>query len=185
MTQRIKTIKEKIVYSEKNNPWVKLFFNEVEFPNGQKGFYNKIVEVDGKGGVVIIPIYEDKIGLVRQYRYPVENFLTEVPRGFSDSDDLIENVIRELNEETGIVIKKDIIIDLGTVYPNSGLLSSEISIFAVKLKFKSKERIIYGKETTTFKWYSKIEVDEMIKNNEINDAFTICAIYRAKLEGLI
>jgi ADP-ribose pyrophosphatase len=185
MIPKIKTIKEKIAYSEEKNPWVKLYFNEVEFPNGQKGCYNKIVEVDGKGGVVVVPIYKDKIGLIKQYRYPVDKFLIEVPRGFSESYDLVENVIRELKEETGIVIEKDRIIDLGTVYPNSGLLSSEINLFAVKLKSKSNERMILGKEPTDFKWYTKVQVEKMIKNNEICDAFTLCAIFRALLKGII
>jgi len=71
MPNQIITIEERLVYSDVKNKWVKLYFDRVRFPNGKDGYYNKIVESEGKEGVVILPIAQGHIGLVRQFRYPI------------------------------------------------------------------------------------------------------------------
>jgi ADP-ribose pyrophosphatase len=57
-------------------------------------------------GVVIYPIYRqdpEKLVLLRQFRYPVNDFIYEVPAGLVDVGETPEQAaVRELKEETGL-----------------------------------------------------------------------------------
>ena len=57
-------------------------------------------------GVVIYPVLKedpDKIVMIRQYRYPLDDYLYELPAGLIDEGDTPEEAaIREMLEETGL-----------------------------------------------------------------------------------
>jgi len=57
-------------------------------------------------GMVIYPILKDdpdKIVLIRQYRYPLDAYLYELPAGLIDAgEDPEQSAIREMKEETGM-----------------------------------------------------------------------------------
>jgi ADP-ribose pyrophosphatase len=57
-------------------------------------------------GVIIYGIYgekKDKVALVRQYRYPIDDYIYEFPAGLVEEDeDMIEAAVREMKEETGL-----------------------------------------------------------------------------------
>ena len=56
-------------------------------------------------GVVIYSLYQDKVVLVRQYRYPIGGFLYEFPAGLVEPGENMEQAaIRELYEETGLTL---------------------------------------------------------------------------------
>lgn len=82
----IATIKE---VSAHENKWIKLYFNKVAFyeKDGTKKFegqYNKIVNIDSKKkecvpGSLVMPYKADKtIGLIYQYRYPIDQWSWEL-----------------------------------------------------------------------------------------------------------
>lgn len=57
-------------------------------------------------GIVIYPILKeepDKIVLIKQYRYPIDAYLYELPAGLVDQGETIgQAAIREMKEETGL-----------------------------------------------------------------------------------
>ena len=56
-------------------------------------------------GVVIYGLYQDKVVLVRQYRYPIGGFVYEFPAGLVEpGEDMEQAAIRELYEETGLTL---------------------------------------------------------------------------------
>ena len=56
-------------------------------------------------GVVIYGLYQDKVVLVRQYRYPIGGFVYEFPAGLVEPGEHIEQAaIREMYEETGLTL---------------------------------------------------------------------------------
>ena len=56
-------------------------------------------------GVIIYGLYQDKVVLVRQYRYPVGGYVYEFPAGLVEpGEDMEQAAIRELYEETGLTL---------------------------------------------------------------------------------
>ena len=77
------------------------------FVSRRKAENIKLLTNDMKAeGVVIYPIWKeepDKIVLIRQYRYPVGDYLYELPAGLIDGDEKPEEAaVREMKEETGL-----------------------------------------------------------------------------------
>ncbi|WP_449243767.1 NUDIX hydrolase [Desulfobacca acetoxidans] len=177
----IKREEEILVYSDPNNPWVELYFDRVRFPNGHMGRYNRIMECKGKQGVAVLPIMDGKVGLVRQFRYPIGEEVWEIPRGFAAPDtDSRQQALRELEEETGISDKFCKLVELSKVHPNSGLLSSEVQLYAA-LTFPGQEYTLpTDSETSRFQWFPVSEVLESIKKGGITDVFTLSAILIAR-----
>lgn len=56
-------------------------------------------------GVVIFCLNQDKVVLVRQYRYPIGAYIYEFPAGLVEpGEDIRQAAIRELYEETGLAL---------------------------------------------------------------------------------
>ncbi len=185
MPNRIVPIEERVVYADPDNKWVKLYFDRVRFPNGNEGYYNKLVENEGKLGVVILPIANDAICLVRQFRYPINKEVWEVPRGFGETGDAKADAAREFSEETGINISHDKLVHLGILHPNSGLLSSEVNIFAALFNFIPSVPQVSDSEVSKLRWVKYKDLLSMIEGGEVNDVFTMAALLRAQIRKLL
>lgn len=80
---------------------------EYYFVSRRKAEELKLHTKDSKAeGVVIYPIlkeHPDKIVMIRQYRYPLDDYLYELPAGLIDAGETAqEAAIREMKEETGL-----------------------------------------------------------------------------------
>lgn len=100
------------------NPFVNLYELDRESKTGKKGKYyvasrakseKDLKLVTGKNspdGVVIYSLYgekQDKVILIRQYRYSLNDFVYEFPAGLvEDGEPYKEAAIREMKEETGV-----------------------------------------------------------------------------------
>ena len=145
-------------------------------PTGQEATRDVVVH---SGGVVIVAEKDNKILMVKQYRYPVEKTLLELPAGRLDrtGESMLEAAKRELLEETGFVAKKW--IDLGFIYSSPGFTTEKLFLFhATELEFKKQQPD--EDEIIEFEFYESEKIISMILNGEINDAKTICGILRAK-----
>ena len=76
--------------------------DQVELPNGHTAAREVCEHL---GGVGVLPIDKDgNIILVRQYRYPYDEIMLEIPAGkldHGDDEDAADCGLRELKEETG------------------------------------------------------------------------------------
>lgn len=91
-----KTISKRCIHQGKS---FSFWSDEVIFPNGKQG---KRLYVNYPEAVVILPLLENGILFVQQYRYAPGRILLEIPAGKVDpSEPLIKAVRRELREETG------------------------------------------------------------------------------------
>ena len=168
-----KTLNSQIIYDGRV---VKVFKDSVELSTGQKSFREVVKH---SGGVVILAVKEDKILLVKQFRYPLREVMFELPAGKLEAgEDPFEAAKRELEEETGYCANKW--TNLGYVYTSPGYSNEKLYLYkAEDLEFThchpDEGEIIQAFE------YKYDEVLKMIDNGEINDAKTLCAILRAKL----
>lgn len=106
---------------------IKVTVDTVELPNKNTA---KREVVGHPGGVTVLPLTDDdRIVMVRQFRYPYMEELLEIPAGKLEyGEDPYEAGIRELREETGAVAQK--YIDLGIMYPTPGYCAEKIYMYA-------------------------------------------------------
>lgn len=153
----------------------------VRFPNGLLGTYVRIVR-DGVAGVIILPVYQEHILLIRHFRHATRTWHLEIPRGFGEKDfSSEENARRELEEEIRATISH--LVSLGQVYPDAGALSEYNDFFYAEVgsygELEANEAIVELLPIPI------PEFERMIRENEINDGFTLTAYALAKAKGLL
>lgn len=94
----ITTLSSREIY---RNPWMRLREDEILRSNGKKGIYG-VVEKDE--AAIILPIEGDRIWLVEQFRYTIQEHAVELPQGGWETAgvDPEELARGELKEETGL-----------------------------------------------------------------------------------
>ena len=135
--------------------------------------------VEHPGGVTILPV--DEAGncyMVRQFRYPAGHMMLEAPAGKLEyGEDHRECAVRELSEETGFTA--DELIYLGGFYTSPGF-SSELLHVYLALGLHAGESHLDEGEFLNVEMHSLQALEQMIMNNEIEDAKTIIAVLKAE-----
>ncbi len=104
--------------------------DEVALPDGKPAIREVIRHI---GAVCVIPVTEKgEVIVERQYRYPVDRVMTEIPAGKLDSreEDRLSAIRRELWEETGYTA--DEWISLGDFYPAPAYSDEYISMYMAR-----------------------------------------------------
>ena len=107
-----------------------LYRDDIELPNGKPADRELIRHV---GAVCVIPVTDDGCAVMeRQYRYPVDEVVLEIPAGKLDSkqEDHEAAARRELEEETGYTAKE--LIPLGKFYPACAYSDETIWMYLAK-----------------------------------------------------
>ncbi len=170
---REKTIKSELVFEGKI---LKVFFDKILLPNLKEATREK---VSHPGAVAIVPVTkENQIILVKQYRYPIDKVLIEIPAGKLDSGEpAIKCAERELYEEVGVVGGK--IKHLTTVYTSPGFSDELMEIFIAK-DFVEKKNNPDCDEFLHIVKYPINECINMIKKGIITDAKSVIGILFTK-----
>ena len=162
---------------------MKARLDEAELPNGKRTTREVCEHV---GGVGILPIDDEgNVILVRQFRYPFAEMMLEIPAGKLDhgpNEDHRDCGERELKEETGCTA--DELTYLGCIYPSPGFLTEVTHLYAARGLHQGEVQ----PDEDEFLELVRIPVEEleqMIVNNEVRDAKTVAAMYRARLKGLL
>ncbi|HOK29520.1 MAG TPA: NUDIX hydrolase [bacterium] len=149
---------------------IKVKVDEVRIPDGSIVTREVVVH---RGAVGILPIMDNKVFLVRQYRHPAGEVLWEIPAGiFGEGETPEECAIRELREETGLFPLN--LVRLGEVFVSPGCSTEKIYLFYAD-KFKSDplpkdedENIEVGEfDIDTFR--------DMIEEGKIRDGKTLAS----------
>lgn len=168
-----KVLSEKQIFSGKVIDVVK---QEVKLPNG-KIAAREIVRHNGAVGIVVI--LNDKIGLVRQWRSPMQQETLEIPAGKINSDEklseLNEVAARELREETGIIAKS--MEKISEFFGSPGYSNEKLYLFnAIEPKKEYSDLLLDDDEFLNVEWKSLVEVKQDIIQGTICDAKTLLAI---------
>ncbi len=134
--------------------------------------YREIIRHNG--GSSVLCIKENKVLLIKQYRYAYNEIIYELPAGKLEiNEDPQEAAIRELEEETGY--KALNIKYLTHIYPTCGYTNEKIYLYLVTDFIETKTNFDIDENIDKI-WIDLNEVLNMIKQGIIRDAKTICAI---------
>ena len=170
-------IKEKI--SKLKSKKFSFEINKIELPNGHEGEYGYIKH---PGASLAVPITKDnKIIILRQYRFAVSRYLLEFPAGTLEIGETpIDSIKREIQEETGF--KANQWDELGTLVPAPGYADELIYLFLAR-DLEKLECIPKGDLDEDIKVLilEPSELDELIANgDETLDGKTVTAWFRTK-----
>lgn len=141
-------------------------------PNGKEAF-REIIRHNGGAGVLAVTD-DDKVILIRQFRYAYNEVMYEIPAGKLEvGEDPLFSALREFEEETGN--KADKVEYLMTFYPTCGYCSEKIYLYLVT-NFKATETHFDEDEVIETCYIDYDEVLEMIKDGIIKDGKTIAAV---------
>ncbi|ADQ14811.1 NUDIX domain-containing protein [Halanaerobium hydrogeniformans] len=146
--------------------------DEVEFCNNIQSV-RELVEHSG-GVSVLAENDEGKVLLIKQYRYPVDEVIYEIPAGKLEIDEeIVECASRELREETGYQAEE--FSELYRFYPTPGYSTEVIYIY------KAKGLSYVGTELEEGEYIevvpkSRKELQELLKNGELKDSKTLIAV---------
>ncbi len=150
---------------------------DVRLPHGAE---TKMEVVRHPGSCVIVPMPDpDHIILVRQYRYPVDRFLWELPAGsLKRGEDPRAGAIRECEEEIGLV--PTIVETMGTFFASPGYLDEFMVLFRMSglREPKPGDPVAHQDEDEHIevRTFSLDEARAMVGSGEIADLKTAMAI---------
>lgn len=170
---------EKQVSSEQkyDGKIVKLFVDKAQLENGD--IVTREV-IKHPGGVCVVPLDDDNnVIMVRQFRYPHNRALLEVPAGKLEyGEDPEKCGLRELKEETGCTC--DSFVSLGKLLPTPAY-DTEITYMYLARGLHGGEQKLDEDEFLDVEKIPLEKAAEMIMNNEIDDAKTQIAILKTLL----
>lgn len=176
MNNKNLNLEEKRIKSQNIYEGVLLQLNKdiVELPDKKKSIREFIHLY---GAVAIVPFLNNgNIIMEKQYRYPINRIVTEIPAGKIDKDeDPLKAAKRELKEETGYTAKTW--INIGIYEPSPAYCDEKIYLYIAKDLQKGNQLLDDGE----FINIEEIPIKELIKdimNGEIQDGKTQVALLK-------
>ena len=149
-----------------------VFKDTVRLPNGNSAIREVIRHVG------VIPVTEDgKVIIERQFRYPLNRIVTEIPAGKLDSpsEDRLSAAKRELEEETGYTAKDWTV--LGDYYPAAAYCDERITLYLAR-GLELGTRHLDEDEFLNFKAVPLADLVEQVMDGTITDGKTQVAILK-------
>jgi len=167
-----KTISSRTAYK---NAWIRVREDEVIRPDGGPGIYG-VIEVRPSIGVVALN-ESDEIVLVGQWRYTVNRYSWEIPRGGSHpgETDLLEVARRELAEEAGVLAEHW--QEIGRV-DNANGVNEDSQTFYLATGLSETKAHPDPEEEITVEWRPFAEAVEMVMDGRITEVDSVAAILK-------
>ena len=130
--------------------------------------------------VTILPVIrKEKVVLIKQYRFPIEKEIWELPAGKLNKGENPEIAAkRELKEETGYIAEK--LEKVSEFYMAPGYSTEYMTIFRATSLKQSEQALDNNEIINKVKVFSLGEALKMIENKGIIDAKTIIALMYEK-----
>lgn len=156
---------KEIVYK---NPW---------FSVVKDNKWHYIVEKNSNNGAVILILKDNKKFIfVKNYRRAIDSVVIELPRGYGEnSEDSLSTAIRESYEETGYQIAQQNLKKIGSINPNSAILTSCIDIYLAHVTLSDLKKK-HDNEVIELVEIDINEIMDMISTGLVKDAFSLSAI---------
>lgn len=173
----METLGSRIVYQ---NRWMKVREDDVLRRDGSRGIFGV---VEKPVAAMVIPIEQDRVYMVEQFKYPVGGRYWEFPQGTWEqaANYTVEDLARgELREETGLIARK--LECLGHTYVAYGFLTQPMYIFAATGLTQldahpdpEEQDLVHG----SFTWD---EFYQMVEDRRICDAQSLAGLSLLRLK---
>ena len=159
-----------------HGPLLHVYHDRVRLPNGDESGRDYIRHL---GAVCIVPLTDDgRVVVERQFRYPLDMVITEIPAGKLDSaeEDRLSAAKRELHEETGLTA--DRWTYMGDFFPAVAYSTERISMYLAQGLHQGEQKLDKDECLNVETRPLKELVDEVMAG-EIVDIKTQAAILKA------
>lgn len=171
MTKPWQVLGKRTIYS---SPWINLDLWTVQLPDGSIIPDHHVLDYPGEA-VGVIPIGVDgRILLIDHYRFMTDTRDWEVPSGgIEKGETVLAGAARELLEETGYTATDWTV--LGKYHPSNGSSNQVFhSVLARGLAYQSEP--LDQNETLGLRWFTPIEVRQLIARNQIFDGLSLTTL---------
>ena len=170
-----RTLGSKPVYE---NPWISVREDSVIRPDGEPGIYGVVHYKNSAVGVM--PVEDDHVYLVGQYRYPLERYSWEIPEGGCPEDEEpLCAAKRELKEETGLEARNWRM--LGEAYLSNSV-ADEHAVWFLATGLVPGDQQPEGTEVIGVRRVPLREAIAMATDGRITDALSVLALTTYALE---
>ncbi|MDY6103372.1 MAG: NUDIX hydrolase [Acetatifactor sp.] len=156
-----------------NGAIIDYYQDTMALPNGNLAKWDLI---DHKGAAAVVAVRNDgKLLMVHQYRNAPERITVELPAGGRNGREEPTEITagRELEEETGYTCGK--LEFLQSIYTTVAFCNEKIDIYLAR-DLKPGSQHLDEDEFLNVKAYELSELKQMIYDNKIQDAKTICGV---------
>jgi 8-oxo-dGTP pyrophosphatase MutT (NUDIX family) len=161
------------------NAWVTVWHDEVDRPDGSPGIYGVVHFANVAVGAVVVDD-DDRVLLVGQHRYTLDEYSWEIPEGGVPADETpLDGARRELLEETGVTA--DGWRELVRFHLSNSITDEGGVVFAARA-------VAHGvaspdpTEDIAVRWVAFDEALAMLGDGRITDAITIIGLQALALE---
>lgn len=155
------------------NDWMTVREDRVRRPDGSDGIYSV---VDKPMYALIIACDADRFRLVEQFRYPLGLRRWEFPQGTAPGQAHLEPAElahRELREETGL--RAESMVPIGLLDVAAGMSSQRGRVFVATGITEGEHEREHTEQDMHSAWFSRDELERMMRDGEITDAQSIAA----------
>lgn len=173
---RWKKLASEKVYSDR---WFQARADKCEFPDGRiiEPYY--VVELPNWANIFVVTS-DEKIVLVRQYRYPVDQVTYELPGGVIDrGEDPKAAAIREMKEETGY--HSDEVEFVCQLSPNPAINNNKAYFFLAKNAIPGEKKSFDAFEDIDICLFTKEEFLQLLRENKMQHGVQLGPVYEALL----
>ena len=156
--------------------------DQVALPNGSQTVREVIRHI---GAVCVIPVLDNgDVIMERQYRYPLDRVILEIPAGKLDApdEDRLSAIKRELREETGYTADNWTV--LGDFHPAPAYCDEYITMYLAQGLHKGKQDL----DSDEFLDIYPIPLKDLVRDvmdGKISDAKTqVCVLKAARILGI-
>lgn len=169
-----KTISSRIAYT---NPWISVREDQVIRPDGSDGIYG-VVQLPESVGILAVDS-EDRVALVRQWRYVHGRVGIEIPTGGLNNDEShLDAAKRELLEETGLVAQSW--TPVGLIENSNGATTDVAHMFLAEGLTEGTQPAI-ADEAIELIWVPFDKAVQMALDGEIRESTSVALLIKAAL----